>query len=50
MIACPTLVLWSETGPVAGWYQPLEAWKAWSRQVRGGPIAAGHFLPEQAPT
>jgi hypothetical protein len=43
------LVLWSETSPVASWYQPLEVWKAWSRQVRGRPIAAGHFLPEEAP-
>jgi len=49
LITCPTLVLWSQTGPVAGWYQPLEVWKAWSRPVRGGPIAAGHFIPEEAP-
>jgi len=49
LITCPTLVLWSNTGPVAGWYQPLEVWRAWSRQVRGEPIAAGHFLPEEAP-
>jgi haloacetate dehalogenase len=49
LITCPTLVLWSETGPVAGWYQPLEVWKDWSRQVRGGPVAAGHFIPEEAP-
>ena len=49
LITCPTLVLWSQTGPVAGWYQPLEVWKAWSRQVRGGPIAAGHFIAEEAP-
>jgi haloacetate dehalogenase len=49
LISCPTLVLWSQTGPVADWYHPLEIWKAWSRHVRGGPIAAGHFIPEEAP-
>jgi haloacetate dehalogenase len=48
-ITCPTLVLWSHTGPLAQWYQPLEIWKAWSRDVRGGPIPAGHFIPEEAP-
>jgi haloacetate dehalogenase len=49
-ITCPTLVLWSHTGPVASWYQPLEIWKTWSRQVRGGPVPAGHFIPEEAPS
>jgi haloacetate dehalogenase len=48
-ITCPTLVLWSHTGPVASWYQPLEIWKAWSDEVHGGPIPAGHFIPEEAP-
>lgn len=48
-ITCPTLVLWSHTGPVAQWYQPLGIWKAWCDRVRGGPIPAGHFIPEEAP-
>ena len=48
-ITCPTLALWSQTGPVAHWYQPLEIWKAWSEEVHGGPIPAGHFIPEEAP-
>lgn len=48
-IACPTLVLWSATGAVAEWYEPLEIWRAWAGDVRGGPIDAGHFLPEEAP-
>jgi haloacetate dehalogenase len=48
-IACPTLALWSGLGPVAQWYQPLELWRAWCEDVRGGPVAAGHFLPEEAP-
>jgi haloacetate dehalogenase len=48
-IGCPTLVLWSHSGPVASRYQPLEVWNAWADDVRGGPVAAGHFLPEEAP-
>ena len=48
-IACPTLVLWSRTGAVAAWYDPLEVWGAWCDEVHGGPVAAGHFLPEEAP-
>jgi len=44
-ITCPTLVLWSQSGAVAHWYEPLEIWSAWADDVRGGPIAAGHFLP-----
>lgn len=47
-IACPTLVLWSGSGAIAGW-RPLEVWKTWADDVRGEPISAGHFLPEEAP-
>jgi haloacetate dehalogenase len=48
-IRCPTLVLWSATGAVGRWYDPLDVWKDWAIDVRGGPIEAGHFLPEEAP-
>jgi haloacetate dehalogenase len=48
-ITCPTLVLWSHTGAVAKWYEPLEIWRTWADEVQGGPISAGHFLPEEAP-
>jgi haloacetate dehalogenase len=48
-IACPTLVLWSDTGPLATWYEPLDVWKGWASDVDGGPISAGHFIPEEAP-
>jgi haloacetate dehalogenase len=41
-IACPTLVLWSDTGPLATWYEPLDVWKTWARDVDGGPISALH--------
>ena len=48
-ITCPTLALWSDTGPVAAWYEPLEIWKAWADHVEGGPVSSGHFIPEEAP-
>jgi haloacetate dehalogenase len=48
-IQCPTLVLWSEAGPVGSWYQPLEIWESWAEEVRGAAVPAGHFLPEEAP-
>ncbi|MGI5166280.1 alpha/beta fold hydrolase [Spirillospora sp. CA-253888] len=48
-IACPTLVLWSDGGPVDAWYRPLEVWRDWADDVRGHPVRSGHFLPEEAP-
>lgn len=49
-IKCPVLVLWAEHGEVAQLYDdPLEVWREWAGDVRGGPIAAGHFIPEESP-
>lgn len=48
-ITCPTLVLWSHTGSVAAWYEPLEVWNAWADHVEGGPVDTGHFIPEEDP-
>jgi haloacetate dehalogenase len=48
-ITCPTLALWSSTGAVASWYDPLEVWRSWADDLQGGPLDAGHFLPEEAP-
>ena len=51
-IACPLLVLWSARGPLETWYVeaggPLELWRAWSDDVQGQPLNAGHFFPEEA--
>jgi len=51
LIQCPTLALWSEGGSVDGWYTnaggPLAIWRNWAVNVRGRPIAGGHFFPEQ---
>jgi haloacetate dehalogenase len=48
-IACPILALWSHTGFLAGWDQPLEVWRTWADDVHGGPVSSGHFIPEEAP-
>jgi haloacetate dehalogenase len=52
-IACPILVLWSGRGPLNSWYAaeggPLALWRSWANDVRGGPLDAGHFFPEELP-
>lgn len=52
-IACPILVLWSGRGALNSWYAeaggPLGLWRAWADDVRGGPLDAGHFFPEEMP-
>jgi haloacetate dehalogenase len=52
-IACPVLVLWSGRGPLGTWYAevggPLALWQAWTTNVRGSPLDAGHFFPEEIP-
>jgi haloacetate dehalogenase len=49
VIGCPVLVLWSATGAVDAWYEPLAVWRRWAADVRGRAVACGHFLPEEAP-
>ena len=52
-IACPLLALWSGAGALGEWYAeaggPLALWRHWSDDVRGGPLDAGHFFPEEIP-
>ena len=48
-IRCPVLALWSGDGALADWYEPLVVWADWADDLSGGPIEAGHFLPEEAP-
>jgi haloacetate dehalogenase len=46
-IDCPVLVHWgAEEDALSD--GPLEIWRAWARNVEGGPVASGHFLPEEA--
>ncbi|MGV9212465.1 alpha/beta fold hydrolase [Micromonospora sp. RB23] len=49
-IACPLLFLWSQHGQVATLYDdPVAIWRQWADDVRGAPVPAGHFIPEEAP-
>lgn len=48
-LRCPVLALWSAGAAVDSWYEPLTVWRQWADDVRGGPVRAGHFLPEEAP-
>lgn len=52
-IRCPTLALWSATGPLASWYAaeggPLAIWRDWCDDLSGRPVDGGHFFPEEHP-
>jgi haloacetate dehalogenase len=52
-IACPLLALWSAHGALGTWYAeeggPIALWRAWGDDVRGHPLNAGHFFPEETP-
>ncbi len=49
-IACPVLLLWGTRGRIGGWYDPRTLWQhGVAGTVEGGPIEAGHFIPEEAP-
>jgi haloacetate dehalogenase len=46
-IRCPVLVHWgAEEGAMSD--GPLPVWRRWADTVEGGPLASGHFLPEEA--
>jgi haloacetate dehalogenase len=52
-IECPVLALWSAEGALDAWYVeeggPLALWRAWSDDVQGQALGAGHFLAEEVP-
>jgi haloacetate dehalogenase len=52
-IVCPLLVLWSAHGALETWSAgaagPLTLWQAWSAEVHGHALQAGHFFPEEVP-
>jgi len=48
-IRCPVLALWGGKGKLESWYDVLAIWRDWADDVRGRPIACGHYIPEEAP-
>jgi haloacetate dehalogenase len=48
-ITTPMLVLWGGTGIATSASSPLETWRKWATNVRGGPVDSGHFLMEENP-
>ncbi|UQR67040.1 alpha/beta hydrolase [Bradyrhizobium sp. C-145] len=48
-IGCPLLVLWGGKGVVGSSYDVLDTWRAKAKDVRGGSLPCGHYLPEEAP-
>ena len=52
-IECPVLVHWGgEDAAVsddAATDTPLDVWRPWIHDLRGSPLPAGHFLPEESP-
>ena len=52
-ITSPLLALWSRAGGLQNWYKneggPLKLWHSWASDVSGGPVAGGHFFPEESP-
>lgn len=48
-ITVPLLALWGEAGIAQSAATPLDTWKNWATDVRGGPVNSGHFLTEEDP-
>lgn len=48
-LACPVLVLWSESEQKARSILPLEARSRWAANATGKGLPGGHLLPEDAP-
>jgi haloacetate dehalogenase len=48
-IGAPLLAVWEQPAGVELPFDPLEVWRRWADDVRGGPLDCGHFLPEERP-
>jgi haloacetate dehalogenase len=48
-IGCPMLAIWGAKGIPGETTSPLDVWKRWATDVRGGAIDSGHYLPEENP-
>ena len=49
VIEPPVLALWGAQGVIHQCFRPLEEWRRVARDVRGGPLACGHYIAEEAP-
>lgn len=49
-ICAPLLLLWGAKGFVGSNYDLISLWREKATDLRGAPIACGHFLPEEAPS
>ena len=49
-IGCPVMLVWGTRGRIGGWYDPRSLWQdGVEGEISGGPIEAGHFIPEESP-
>lgn len=48
-LECPLLALWGRRGVIERSYRPLEVWREYAGDVRGGALDAGHYLAEEVP-
>jgi haloacetate dehalogenase len=49
-LECPALVLWASRDDMEDLYgDPLEIWRGWAGDLRGGRIDSGHHMAEEAP-
>jgi haloacetate dehalogenase len=49
-VACPVLVLWAAGDDLPDLYgDVLDVWRAWTKNLRGGPLDCGHHMAEEAP-
>lgn len=49
LITTPTLLLWGSDYLGKGAVNPLDVWRRWCTDLRGGEIVSGHFLAEENP-
>lgn len=48
-LAAPLLALWGRDGVVHRCFDPLAEWRRVATDVRGAPLACGHYIAEEAP-
>lgn len=48
-MTCPLLILWGRHGVVGRCFEPLTEWRKVAKQVKGGSLPSGHYIPEEVP-